>query len=454
MQSVNPAVPIIRHLKDGLILRRSSPADTEKLAIFNVQIHKDAEVGVWTRDLMSGKHPTFGVDDFTIVENPLTGEIVSTMNLIDQTWTYAGIPFKVGRPELVGTLPAYRNHGLVRQQFEVIHEWSKQRGQVVQAITGIPFYYRLFGYEMAMDLGGGRMAYASTLPKIKPDQASAYRIRPAVEADIPFIAECYNQNCQRDLVACVWTEELWRHELLEKSPKNMDRRDLRIIETVTGEPTGFIGLAPNLMGTMFACTHFSLKAGASWWEVTPLVLRYAWETGQSMANIEGKTCDVLGILLAENHPVFQVTGRRLWRQREAYAWYLRVPDLKGFLRLIAPVLENRLSKSACPGFSGKLDLSFYQDGLEMVFEKGRLVKVEDWQSTPDNIAMASFPGLSFLQLVFGRRNMDELKHAFPDCWAAEDFSSVSGDDSPLFGDYSPVLDALFPRQNSNVWPIA
>jgi hypothetical protein len=36
------------------------------------------------------------------------------MNLISQIWAYEGIPFGVGRPELVGTLPEYRNRGLVR----------------------------------------------------------------------------------------------------------------------------------------------------------------------------------------------------------------------------------------------------------------------------------------------------------------------------------------------------
>ena len=153
------------------------------------------------------------------------------------------------------------------------------------------------------------------------------------------------------------------------------------------------------------------------------------------------------MLFHENHPVFKVAGYRLWRRREAYAWYLRVPDLKGFLRLITPVLEKRLSESYCSGFSGALNLNFYSDGLQMVFEKGRLVKVDDWQSTPDNLDTAAFPGLSFLQLVFGRRNMEELRHAFPDCYVAEDYT-------PGTGDFSPVLEALFPRQNSNVFAIA
>ena len=41
---------------------------------------------------------------------------------------------------------------LSRIQFEEVHKWSAERGETVQAITGIPFYYRQFGYEMALDL--------------------------------------------------------------------------------------------------------------------------------------------------------------------------------------------------------------------------------------------------------------------------------------------------------------
>src|SRR5512143_559145 len=151
---------IIRELGAGLILRRSSPEDAEALAAFCGEIHSeeagksDPQVTAWTRDLLTRPHPRFHPDDFTIIEEVSSGRIVSTLNLISQTWTYDGIPFGVGRPELVGTLPEYRNRGLVRLQFEEIHRWSAERGEMVQAITGIPFYYRLFGYEMALDLTG------------------------------------------------------------------------------------------------------------------------------------------------------------------------------------------------------------------------------------------------------------------------------------------------------------
>jgi hypothetical protein len=157
---------VLRDLGDGLMLRQATLDDTSALVDFNARLHYDGDdgklderIGAWTRDLMEKPHPTFQVGDFTIVEDTTSGSIVSTMNLISQTWSYAGIPIKVGRPELVGTALEYRNRGLVRAQFEVIHQWSRARGEILQGITGIPYYYRIFGYEMALSLGGGRAGF-------------------------------------------------------------------------------------------------------------------------------------------------------------------------------------------------------------------------------------------------------------------------------------------------------
>ena len=180
-------------LGDGLILRRSSVDDAEALADFNARVHSDEgpdkpddRVSAWTQDLMSKHHPTFKTSDFTLVEDVNKGQIVSAMNLIPQTWTYAGIPFKVGRPELVGTLIEYRNRGLVRRQFDVIHQWSADNGDLVQAITGIPYYYRLFGYEMAMNLSGGRAGFPTHIPRQKEGKSEPFHVPSSDGSGYPF----------------------------------------------------------------------------------------------------------------------------------------------------------------------------------------------------------------------------------------------------------------------------
>jgi len=80
----------------------------------------------------------------------------------------------VGRPELVGTHPDYRRRGLIRAQFKIIHQWSAARGHAMQAITGIPWYYRQFGYEMALELHGSRQGSISDVPIRKKGESEPY----------------------------------------------------------------------------------------------------------------------------------------------------------------------------------------------------------------------------------------------------------------------------------------
>jgi hypothetical protein len=437
--------PAIRDLRNGLVLRRSTPADGEKLAEFDAMIHSetaepDVKVAAWVRDLASGKHPTFSPDDFTIVEEAGTGRIVSSMNLISQTWKFAGIPFKVGRPELVGTLPDYRRKGLVRAQFELVHEMSLERGELVQAITGIPNYYRQFGYEMTMNLGNGRSGFAMHVPKLEKDKSEEFTFRPAVESDLPFISELYEAGTRRSLVSTVLEPAQWKYELSGKSELNVDRRAFQIIQTASGEPVGYLMHPPHLWPPSLACTAIELKPGASWFHVTPAVIRYLWQTGEEYARKEGKEHTAFGFWLCANHPVYEVANERLPRLRPPYAWYLRVPDLPGFMRLIAPALEQRLAASACAAFSGEITLGFYGRGLSLNFESGRLALVAPWQPAPRSEGKAAFPGLTFLQLLFGHRTLDELQYAFPDCTCQDDLK--------------PVLRCLFPKLPSDVWPVS
>jgi len=440
---------IIRELGDGLILRRSSAADADRLVEFNGNLHREPgaegpeeHVAAWVGDLMSSDHPAFDVGDFTIVEDTGTGKIVSSLCLISQTWSYGGVRFGVGRPELVGTHPDYRDRGLIRAQFDVIHGWSAERGERMQAITGIPWFYRQFGYEMAITLGGRRMGYKRQVPKLKDGEEEPYRLRPATEGDLPFIAQLYEQGTSRYPVACVWDESLWRYELTGKSEKSDDRRSLVVIETLSDEPVGFVAYAPHLRDGHVSAAAYEIKPGVSWLAVTPSVVRYLWALGEEWAAQDPKQeMECFAFWLGAEHPVYQVIDKRLPHTVEPYTWYVRVPDLPGFVRHVAPVLEQRLESSPMVGHSGELKISFYRSGLRLAFEGGRLVDVEPWQPTPEQEGDAGFADLTFLQLLFGYRSMDELDHAFADCWA----SGYKG---------RPLLDALFPKCHSNIWPVS
>src|SRR3569832_712508 len=155
-----------RDLGGGLVLRWSTAADLERIQELYGHVYREAQdsppspgVLANTRDLMSGKHPQIGPGDFALVEDTERGAAVALTCLMKAVWEYGGIPCGVGRPELVATAPEYRERGLIRAIFELIHARSAASGAMVQGITGIPYYYRLFGYEYALDLAGERMVY-------------------------------------------------------------------------------------------------------------------------------------------------------------------------------------------------------------------------------------------------------------------------------------------------------
>ena len=245
MSNGSTSAPILRELGDGLLLRRSTAADAEPLATFLAQVFRnsttqqpDNGIAVWVRALLSGQHPTFGVGDFTIVEDTRTHAIVSALSLIPQTWAYAGIPLKVGRPEIVGTHDDYRQRGLVRAQFEEIHRWSAARGDHLLAIPGIPWFYRQFGYEMGLELDGGRTGYLSQIPTLPDGTVEPYRVRPAAADDLPLIAATIEQGAARYLLTAIRDQQLWRYELDGIASDHLLRHELRVIERADEEPVG------------------------------------------------------------------------------------------------------------------------------------------------------------------------------------------------------------------------
>jgi hypothetical protein len=142
-----------------------------------------------------------------------------------------------------------------------------------------------------------------------------------------------------------------------------------------------------------------------------------------------------------SHPVYDALGLRLSAAHEPpYAWYVRVANLPAFIRQIAPALERRLAATPLSGFSGELKLNFYRGGLRLAFEDGRLTTAEDYRAEgwrPQT--QSGFPPLVFLQLLFGRRSLAELRHVFPDVWADDEGRSL--------------LEALFPARPSWTLPL-
>ena len=427
-------------LGDDLKLRFATPADTDELAEFNTRLHEEVSVDPGIRDLMSGDHPTCKAGDFTVVEDIKTGKIVSSLCLISQTWTYSGIPFKFGQPEFVATEPEYRRKGLVRKQFEVIHALSEARGELMQGITGIPWYYRLFGYEMALDMEAERVIDGIHIPALKKGETETCRLRPRTDADNTFIEDVYAHAIQSEVFACPRNSALWEYEFNGRSAGSEARQEFLLIEDMEGTRLGYVQHFQWCYDN-FLVMRMALKPGVGYLHHIPSLLRALWkkaETTPIVAESDNPKATGVQFMLGREHPVYQALPKAVVRKESPYAWYIRVPDLIAFLRHIQPALEKHLIGTVAEGYTGALKLNFYRSGIHLKFERGRVTDIADWNPKDVEDGDAAFPDLTFLQLLCGRCRTEELTSNFVDCWTKGTAPAV-------------LLDCLFPRFAGEIW---
>ncbi len=448
-------------LGNGLIRRWSTAADQAKIGylmgtvflnrpdeLLNVRAVDEARI------FMGDGFPYMGAGDIAIVEDTSKADrpIVACTCLWHHQWSYGGILFGVGRPENVATDPAYRNRGLVRALMAMVHARSAAEGHLVQAITGIPYYYRQFGYEYVLDLSSYRTIPLTAIPDQKPGEMEPYRLRLATVEEIPQLVKLYQRARRASLVWHEATEAYWRFHITGWQKPSGDEWEaatvglngrLHMIVDENAQICGYAELAAKRWGSALNLYALQLAEDVNWQAAIPGLLRLLRQHGAGLPAIEGndEPYSTLRFALRQNDPLHALLDEQFTGAVDPpYAWYLRVPDLPAFVRHIAPVLADRLADSLLAGYTGELFLDFYRGGLHLRFAQGKLATVEVWQAPVDSEeAHAGCPPLIFLQLLFGYRSLSELRATFPDVWAKPEAVVL--------------INTLFPKQLSNVYSL-
>lgn len=94
-----------RELQPGLVLRRAtSPKDLDAILACHVSAFGQAEASGLRAHLFG--RPGQVPENFFFVEDVATGEAASSASFIPETWSYEGIPIKVGEVGVVATRTA------------------------------------------------------------------------------------------------------------------------------------------------------------------------------------------------------------------------------------------------------------------------------------------------------------------------------------------------------------
>ena len=434
-------------LADGFVLRWGTAADFDSLKeLYGTVFGDELDTGInhylvaYVIGLLSGRHPHCSPDDFAVVTDA-AGRVVAATILMRMNMEYAGVFLLGGRPEIVASYPEVRNRGFIRKIFGLIHARSSARGDVFQGITGIPYYYKLFGYDYAVTLGGALSLPLSAIPT-GTGEPDPYALRRATTDDILQLQMLYERERSRMherlpmLVTSRIDAAYWRWAIGETG-SHEPWRPYMIIDA-QGDVVGSVGVNRVRHGEEAIVSFCATEPHIRLAEVYPSLLRavIALTAEIPVWDSRSKPCSGVRLVLGVDHPLYQLLLPLHHLSHPAYGWYIRVPDLARLISQIVTVLEKRLAQSMHAGYSGVLLLDFYRDGLEITITNGK-IQAKQWAGSPG--AHAAYPPQVFLQQLFGIHSLPELIAAHMDVRA-----------NPTS---TQLLQILFPKQSSWLLPM-
>ena len=397
----------------ALELRRGREEDLDQVVALSVDAHGEYdEHGVRWCFGGGGAEPS----DWVVAVDG--DRVVSTMALLDQTLHFGDVAVPSGQPEWVATAPDHRRQGLIRAQFELIHEWSAERGHLLQFISGIPYFYRRLGYGYASDWPE-RFRPRPSLPAAP----AGWSVTDAEADDLPAIqridaAASEATDIRRERTPAEWAQVL-------ASP----RRDQHVlVARHDGHIHGWMRIHRYPDDTLAPCDV--LEAAADSTDAAHALLAQARTVAGDLdvAVLDRPGTPFSAALRADSDPTFRYLP-----------FYARIPDPVALLDHLRPLLSARLAASPLRDESGELELSLYNAGLALTYAKGEVTAVRSVPGREDPLeeGRAGIAPDLLPALIFGRFEPAELQRRYDDVEFHRDL---------------PVVEVLFPRQIADKKP--
>lgn len=375
-------------LPDGLVLRTAGPSDLPQIG----QLLADrGEPADRLDHRLAVEDPDLGWQACAVV---LDGDrVVSTALLLDESIRLADVLLPAGQVELVATHPDYEGRGLVRALMGWAHERSEARGHLLQVMVGIPYFYRLFGYEYAVDIPPARQLVEP--PADRPEAV----LRRAQVSDIPALTRLHDAAQSAADVAMPHPPARWRWLLQHEASSTwlLERDGVAVASARAGVPDDGVLVAET--------TAIDREAAGA------LLAAMVGEHGTNLRIVDraGTTGEAWDGLLAP-------------AQDDAKQYYVRLPAPERVLDAVRPVLRRRLADAGLDRsgkdvivstFGRHYRLPITTDGLGPVVVGGPM-------QAPGSAGGAGVAPDYLGALLFGPHGLDGLARRRPDVYPGPD----------------------------------
>lgn len=404
------------HRNDGIDIRTARPDEVDQIAALLADRGDDADAV----DLrLVAADPDEGLDSVLVAIDPTLPpdrRVVSTATLLRESLVVGGITLPASQIEMVATVASHEGRGLVRSLVEHAHAISRARGDLVQVMIGIPYFYRQFGYAYSMRIPDTRVL------DIVPAADPSVVVRDATADDAAAMAALQQVEQAAVGVSMPHSPACWRW-LLERagSTQWVAERDGVVVATARATPPdeGLVlgEVAGDRIGVEAIVAHAHRVAATSG-------AAGASAKVEAMGRPGTPVHDSIGPLLA---PVDADRG--------GHWYYARIERVAAVLERLRPVLSARWA--AAGGGEHEVLISSYRshvrfrldgDGMGAVTEGGPL-------QAPVSAGGSGVPPDVSAPMLLGPHGAAALERSHPDV---------------LLGRQRDVMTVLFPPMRADL----
>ncbi|TRO54421.1 GNAT family N-acetyltransferase [Candidatus Bathyarchaeota archaeon] len=411
---------MFQELEDGLILRAGTESDINAIKKHVLAVH--GKGGLPMVDRLFRLHPDFSPPDNFLIEDTKTGKVVAYYCLKLNTGVLGGQKIPVGQMEIVGTLEGYRNRGLIRKINEAFEQRVEEYKLPLVIIAGIPFFYRKLGYEYAIRMGGSLTFSLELIPPLKKSEKEPILIEEVTtNTFVKYLKTREKFTSYLDLYRDLTTDEYLYLSTGKLGDEALYKFNLvRQNQKVVGIFTLNIGWGALEVTELWVENLKYLIPLLRFWKALAkrksLPLRIYFPSGPGIAQ------------------ALESISRSKFER--PYAWYVKIPSIKRFVETIKPVIEQRVANSDFKGLTDSVRISWYHEGIELVFKDGILHATNPIPRSKVKDMDVAVPFPVIYQLLLGYRTIDELYEIFPD-------AGGNATKTPIIRQIFPKLSAIW-----------
>jgi predicted acetyltransferase len=419
-------------LESGMVMRTlQGEVDQAAFVAFNARSNNPSE-GATCQCLIS-HHPKMNDDHFFIVEDERNNQIAACLCLIPWEMNFDGVSLKAAMMEMVLSHPDYRRMGLVKKLIRKFQEEVVTCGFDLTLITGIPNYYRQFGYAYALDLAEGvklgveRIRELERMPEDpgKGSPLAGISFRRVSVSDIPELHALRKESMKSLQVFFNRDEAYWRY-LLEGA-----RYDIRMLDdSTTGETLGYAilkregGILCVMESGMRCDVENEIRdkdaAETRTKDAAKILLR-------CLINEVGQEIRIYAHPHDKVRQVAMEWGAALLNNDQ---WLLKVEDQVALLTRLIPAFESRIDKSPMPGFTKEVIINQFRQAIGISIACGKITEIRSLGFVDSSMGADGgdlcIPADAFLRLLFGYRSLEQLWDAWPDTVVRESSRELLG----------------------------